>query len=421
MADAYYGACRNLFCVAILEAAVERASEEALALRGCRHLGRGANRGVDLSRREYGNGTFRLTLPMASLPEQERYRRLPGRSRRLFTLADAQRQRLWLGREHILNLRIAWATESHRRFQLRDIQAITVTGTERGRNLNYVLGIVTAILGGTAAYLLVAFPGSTGAGTLSVMSGLAAAFCAVYFLVNVALGKTCVCRLYTAVQTEELKSLGRIRSARRFLDIVTPLIEAAQGPVTEEMLQGRELESLEASEHARTNRQSPSQANVNHSEGNVHMALFALLLLSGLDVITLAMFSFPSRRVLDFVLLTLAFVVNIVALIRQSKTDLPGPVRGISWTSMIVMGFIIYSIAGVVSVIAVLQELDLTEALSFEVPEGTWFLVLTTISGATLMILGGLGMMDLFRFRRAYRRLMATQPMAEQPVEETDD
>lgn len=358
---------------------------------------------------------------MASIPEHKRYRRLPGRSRRLFTLADAQRQQLWLGPEHMLNVRIAWATESHRRFPFQDIQAITVTGTDRGRNLNYVLGIVTAILGGTAAYLLVGFPGSTAAGTLSVMSGLAAAFCAVYFLVNVALGKTCVCRLYTAVQTEQLKSLGRIRAARRFLNIVTPLIEAVQGPVTEEMLQNRELESPRASEHARTKRRSPSQANLNHSEGNAHVALFTLLLLSGLDVLTLAIFSFPSRRVLDFTLLTLAFVANIVALIKQTKTDLPGPVRGISWTSLIVMGFIIYGIAAVASVFSILQELDLTEAMSFDLPEGMWFLGLTTILGGMIAILGGLGMIDLFRFRRAYRRLMAAQPTAEQAADETDD
>ena len=421
MADALHRAHGDLFCDPLLETAFERASKKPMALRGRRPYSVCANRDVGHSRSGRGNQYIRLNTLMASLSKQERYRKLPGRSRPIFAVADAGQQRLWLGPDHILNVRSAWSTESHRQYQLKDIQAITVTGTDRGRNLNFILGIVAAILSATTAYLLVGIPGNAFAATLGVIAGLAAAVCVVYLLSNVLQGKTCVCRLYTAVQTQELRSLGRIRTANRFLDIVKPLIDVVQGPVSEEMLQAQELDSLQASQHAKTKKQSTRQENLYHSEGKVHMALFVLLLFSGLDVLSLMMFSFPERRILDFSILTAAFAVNVVALIKQNKSDLPGPVRGIAWSSLIVLGIMIYGVAIIASIFYLFQELQIQEATSFSLPQGAWFLAITVISGATMILLGVLGIADLLRFRRAHGRLMAAQPTAERPAEETND
>jgi hypothetical protein len=53
-----------------------------------------------------------------------------------------------------------------------------------------------------------------------------------FLVANLLLGPTCVCHLKTAVQTEELPSLRRLRRARKVLARLRPLIVAAQGELT---------------------------------------------------------------------------------------------------------------------------------------------------------------------------------------------
>jgi hypothetical protein len=55
---------------------------------------------------------------------------------------------------------------------------------------------------------------------------------AVPLLINNLLGPSCVCHLRTAVQTEELSSLNRLRRARKLLNRIRPLIAAAQGELS---------------------------------------------------------------------------------------------------------------------------------------------------------------------------------------------
>jgi hypothetical protein len=58
-------------------------------------------------------------------------------------------------------------------------------------------------------------------------------------LLNNLLGPTCTCHLRTAVQTEELPSLSRVRRVRRVLNRIRPLIVAAQGQLTSEEVSAR--------------------------------------------------------------------------------------------------------------------------------------------------------------------------------------
>ena len=53
-------------------------------------------------------------------------------------------------------------------------------------------------------------------------------------LINLALGPTCACHIRTAVQTERLSALNRVRTARKFIARVEPLIAAAQDVVASE-------------------------------------------------------------------------------------------------------------------------------------------------------------------------------------------
>ena len=351
----------------------------------------------------------------------ERYRRLPGHARRLFSFTDAERQLLWLGSDHILNVRTRWATEGHRRFQLGEIQAITVTGTDRGRNINIILALISAILAVAALYFIFGLGTDTAVAALGAVSAVFAATAGLLLVVNLLLGKTCVCRLYTAVQTEHLRALGRMRPARRFLEIVTPLIEATQGEVSPEMLSGEGLSAIQASQHARPRAGRDGHTEMKHAFGGAHMALFIMLILGAIDAFTLGLLSFPGRQFVDLALVMVLFLINIVALIKQTNTDLPYTVKALTWTSLVVVGFLVYSVSIALNLVSALGGSNLFDMGSVELPEGAWFRVLTAIIGGTMLSFGALGVLDLLRFRRAYTRMMDAEIATKEQTEEEGD
>ena len=129
---------------------------------------------------------------------------------------------------------------------------------------------------------------------LGVWLGLAF-FLLALLLINLSRGRTCVCHIRTAVQTEELPSLRRLRTARKATALLKPLIEEAQGTIPPEELQSRMSELVarqaenEATAPAGISRVSSASARraASSYKGAVHLVLFGLLLLdaahTGLD------------------------------------------------------------------------------------------------------------------------------------------
>jgi hypothetical protein len=135
-------------------------------------------------------------------------------------LFAATRSRVWLGKDHLLSTDIQWYTEEYKRFYFRDIQAILICKTNKGKIINFVLAPFT-VLPIVAAVV-------TGGG-FSVFWWFVAAFFGSMMLINTVFGATCLCHVRTAVQTEELPSLRRMRRANKVLDRLRPLIAEAQG------------------------------------------------------------------------------------------------------------------------------------------------------------------------------------------------
>jgi hypothetical protein len=69
--------------------------------------------------------------------------------------------------------------------------------------------------------------------------GIPAALCFTLLLVNALRGPTCVSDIHTAVQSRRLYSVNRLRRATRLLDLLRPLLLAAQGQVTSDELRQR--------------------------------------------------------------------------------------------------------------------------------------------------------------------------------------
>jgi hypothetical protein len=154
------------------------------------------------------------------------YRRLPGRGVRRQGIATAARTRLWLGNDHLLLVDSMWYAEDYKRFYFRDIQAVIIRKTPTGKTVNIVLGAL-AVLPLAAALTLTM---TSGIGYwAAIFWWIISAILLGFLLANTLLGPTCVCHLKTAVQTEELPSLRRLRRAHKVLARVRPFIVAAQG------------------------------------------------------------------------------------------------------------------------------------------------------------------------------------------------
>jgi hypothetical protein len=191
---------------------------------------------------------------MASSPKP--YRRLPGSGYRhtvpgwailllffvigIFALLfRGRRVQLWQGAEHVLLVEWDGAREHYKRFDYRDVQAFTVLKTNEGKILNAILGTVLCVL----AVLAIA---SSGVGLRVSLLVLAGIF-GVILIFNALAGPTCQCSIRTAVQTDELPSLTRLRRARKVLARLRPLITQAQGQLTPEEIPDRMREWVEAS------------------------------------------------------------------------------------------------------------------------------------------------------------------------------
>jgi hypothetical protein len=156
----------------------------------------------------------------------ETYQRLPGKGLRrgTFLIITATRSRLFLGPDHLLMADSNGYVETYKRFAYRDIQSCTITRTRRRAIWN---GIWLSLAGLMLLFglLINHVAGWVFFGPLAALFGLLA-------VVNTLRGPTCRCVLTTAVQAEELPSLGRIPRAEKVLTRVTPLLVQAQTPAS---------------------------------------------------------------------------------------------------------------------------------------------------------------------------------------------
>lgn len=139
------------------------------------------------------------------------YKLLPGSEWGTF----GKRHALYKGPDHLLSVFSNGYVERYKRFYYRDIYALVFTITPAGRIWNLVFVLLAA------GFLAAAYYGER----------FYAIHSAAFFLgllINMALGPTCVCRITTAAQTEELPSLRRKRKTRKVILRLKPLIEADQ-------------------------------------------------------------------------------------------------------------------------------------------------------------------------------------------------
>jgi hypothetical protein len=154
---------------------------------------------------------------MAAHPYQRLTR---ARARAGFSVAIVSRSSWWLGADHLLCIDTTGFTETYKRFYFQDIQELSMNVTNRRNAWSLVLGVLSGIS------LITGF--AIGEMALVVWLVISGVFL-LFLVINVALGRTCRCHLRSAVQTEEMAPLRRVRGAQKVLARVRPLIVAAQG------------------------------------------------------------------------------------------------------------------------------------------------------------------------------------------------
>ena len=340
---------------------------------------------------------------------EKEYRRLPGRGVKfegMRLIAGVRKYTtLWMGKDHLLGIYSTGWTEEYRRFYYRDIQALILRRTNGRAVTNFLLGIPMVI-----GFLLLVLPflesapqRNVGRTYLLVFGGIVAFFL-IMMLLNLMAGPTCACHIRTAVQVEELPSIKRLRAARKVIARLRPEIEAAQGLLTPEQIQIALAQSSPVSIDP-TSGPSPSivhHGSPRHYHGRAHEILFWLCIADVPNTL-LSFFSQTSWVVaLNAVLMLATFFLGILALVKQSGTDLPAGLRRIPW---IVLGtlvgfFIISFIYGIVLAMRALPER--LEHLSMR--QDPVLLAMAVVSTAISLTLGLTGLVLLRDFRQTYEQ-----------------
>jgi hypothetical protein len=169
-------------------------------------------------------------------PAFERYRKLPGHRRGFLRGAS-----VWIAGDHLLSVKSYRIREEYKRFHLSDVQAIVVAQCPRfhisTRSLLVAWVWFLAYLVGT--YVLGAIP--LAFATPYTVSMWAAGVALILVWVYISFAHSCRCRILTAVSRDELPSVYRTWTARRFLAQVEPRIAEVQG-----RLEGNGFEAVEA-------------------------------------------------------------------------------------------------------------------------------------------------------------------------------
>jgi hypothetical protein len=263
-----------------------------------------------------------------AVPPPPTYQRLPGKKKG-FIMGQ---HTLWRGKDHLLQIYAHWGTEDYKRYYFTDIQAIITRKTEVGKVQNLVMGALTGLFG-----LLTA----TSTSAWVPFNAILATVMLVILLINVFKGPTCETHLLTAVQTEKLHSLNRLRTAQAVMNKLKPIIERYQGGLNRETLAQQSALLSNPKKNGPPTRLAPGAPKARrHESGRVHLALFALLSFNGLIVAAGFVLTHVGLTFLGTVVMLLMGICVVVALVKQHESNLKHPVRTMTWAAL---GYVCFS------------------------------------------------------------------------------
>lgn len=332
------------------------------------------------------------------------YRPLTRKARSGANVLYVVRQRLWLGPDHVLLTTNQGFSESYKRFYFSDIQAVLLTQTRGGFIGNILLGFFAAdLFAFSLGGLLFEWPQPV----VITCAALGSLF-ALSLLANWLRGPTCRCDIRTAVQTERVYSLNRIRKAAKTVAILRGAIEAEQGALTPGHVEEAAARPPRLpSPAARARRVGPVTVPriVRTYRGHAHDVLVGVLLID-FGHSCLRFFADGILMLTASILIGLTLAVSVtVALTRQSGTNLPRALKNTTWICLgyIVVTFVFgffHSMALAITNAVVGNSDGVTVAAADLTPfDSPAFLVMLLFSLGCSGALGFTGLTMLARFR----------------------
>ncbi|UCF91357.1 MAG: hypothetical protein JSW39_24290 [Desulfobacterales bacterium] len=264
------------------------------------------------------------------------YQRLPGKKKGFLVGSYT----LWQARDHLLHIYSRFGVEDYKRFYWADIQALITRKTLAGKIQNIIMGGFCGFFA-----LLTLLCNHWGAVCFGVLSGTVL----VLILVNALRGPTCETHILTAIQTEKLPSLHRLKTAQKVMDRLRPLIEQVQGRMPPSALNQNPVRRT-ATGSAPAPRPAPGKPRrrmTPHTQGRAHWILFVLLVFEGLLGSLGLVYHHVALGLLKSVVgISLAACV-IIALVKQYDRNLKGGVSTVTWVALgyvgitLVVGYIV--------------------------------------------------------------------------------
>jgi hypothetical protein len=260
------------------------------------------------------------------------YHKLPG-SRKGFLIG---KYTLWQGSDHLLQIFSRVGVEEYKRFYFNDIQAVITRKTAVGAIQNIVMGFLV---------LLFALQAMHFEGGWSLFYAIAAAAMLLLLLVGLYKGPTCKTELMTAVQTEKLPTLHRLKITSQIMDRLRVPIHQTQGTLNPETLNKNPTQPLKSPSARRQDLPHSSKIATRHSEnGRAHVGLFMLMLLDGALVSLGFFFAHVTLTITGSITILCMGIFVIIALVKQQNSNLGRSLNAITWASL---GFIcIHFVAG---------------------------------------------------------------------------
>jgi len=263
-----------------------------------------------------------------------RYRKLPGHRRGFIRGAS-----VWLGPDHLLSVKSMRFREEYRRFYFRDVQAIAIAKAPRFHISTRVVPVVlmVPVLFGSLVAIRNVFPLFW-----PVFWIVAALLLAAWVMVSSLF--SCRCRIYTAVSGEELPSVYRTWTARRFLAKVEPLIRQAQGAVEGNWAEAVEDRGMGPVQTVDSSAPPEAPAAQEGARGSVAAMCFALALLgsSAFDFATLQSHApWPTVLPLYFAVVKMAAATAVFVQYARGQATLA--VRRLAIAELIALGILVYA------------------------------------------------------------------------------
>jgi len=258
--------------------------------------------------------------------KEKEYHKLPG-TKKGFLIG---RYTLWQGVDHLLHVYSRVGVEDYKRFYFNDIQAIITRKTITGKVQNTVLGFLL---------LLFTLPAILNVGGWSAFWAAFAGVLLIILLINLYRGPTCETKLLTAVQTEKLHSLQRLKNALNVMDCLRSHIQSAQGTLSREDLS--KIPARRVNDNAVNGlslQAGKSKTTARHETGRAHLVLFGLLVLDGVLATSGFLFTHVIVTILSAVAGICMGIFVIIALVKQSNSDISNALRVMTW---VCLGFVV--------------------------------------------------------------------------------